>query len=180
MQRLVRFSNNKWQTSDEHGAFHLYGVFGNDTMKDISHHKMTILGLVLTYDERDGSLILASEDLEASKNLFPTLKEAMIGMEFARIKIPHSEDVKRGTVLSDGSAEPCNVDWSNALRLDPTDRNGKCLHFTASTEGSLFVAFAALPKNKNTWYYIEISPTRVASYKVSCFKKSRVKTYQKF
>ena len=70
---------------------------------------------------------------------------------------------KRETLAS----PPCHVQWSNSLRFDPTDGGGKCLHFTAATEGSLFVVFSALPKDKNTWYYVEITPQRVAIYKVT-------------
>ena len=61
---------------------------------------------------------------------------------------------------------PLQEKWSNALRFDPTDTEGKCLHFTASTAGTLFVIFAALPKEPESRYLVEISPEGVYIYKV--------------
>ena len=55
--------------------------------------------------------------------------------------------------------------WSNALRFDPTGE-GRCLHFTASTKGTVFVIFSAIPKDKDTWYYVQISPYGVGMFKV--------------
>eukprot|EP00058_Branchiostoma_floridae_P014109 XP_002599597.1 hypothetical protein BRAFLDRAFT_77695 [Branchiostoma floridae] len=59
---------------------------------------------------------------------------------------------------------PCSLYWSNAHRFDPTD-GGKCIHFTAASEGDIFVVFASIPQNHETWVYIQISPEGVALYK---------------
>ncbi|XP_078598221.1 uncharacterized protein LOC144874190 [Branchiostoma floridae x Branchiostoma japonicum] len=59
---------------------------------------------------------------------------------------------------------PCNVKWSNAHRLDPTT-GGKCIHFTAASEGDIFVVFAGIPQKHETWLYVQISPEGVALYK---------------
>ena len=163
---LVHFSDKKWGTSDRLGKFHLYGRFDNGQSGDVSRRKMSILGLVLTFNEADGTLTLSPEDYKASRKFFPTLGEELTGIQFARIQSPHQRVVKKEVIPDDTPLEPCKVDWSNALRLDPTDRNGKCLHFTASTEGTIFVVFAALPKDDATWYTVEISPSRVVTYKV--------------
>lgn len=64
------------------------------------------------------------------------------------------------------SVQPCQVKWSNALRIDPTDTKGKCLHFTASTAGTLFVVFATLPKEPDSRYLVQISPNMISTYKV--------------
>ncbi|KAI8477796.1 hypothetical protein Bbelb_411290 [Branchiostoma belcheri] len=61
-------------------------------------------------------------------------------------------------------AVPCCLQWTNAHRLDPTD-GGKCIHFTAASEGDIFVVFASIPQNHETWIYIQISPEGVALYK---------------
>lgn len=61
---------------------------------------------------------------------------------------------------------PCNVKWSNALRFDPSGE-GRCLHFTASTKGTVFVIFSVIPKDKDTWYYVQISPYGVGIFKVT-------------
>ena len=161
MNRLVRYYKKKWYTSDRDGSFHLYGGFDNANSGNIdSQRKISILGLVLTFREADGSLVLSEDDFKASKKFFPTLTEEMKGTELARVNMP-SEQSDKTTPPG-----PCQVKWSNALRFDPTDSEGKCLHFTASTAGTIFVVFAALPKDSDTRYYVEISPERVATYKV--------------
>lgn len=60
---------------------------------------------------------------------------------------------------------PCKVKWSNALRFKPTGV-GRCLHFTASTKGTVFVIFSVIPNDKDTWYYVEMSPYGVGVLKV--------------
>ena len=167
-RRLVRFYDNKWFTSDKNGHFHLYGAFNNGDSKNTSKRKMSILGLLLTFNEADGSLSLSQSDFKASKSFYPTLSEEMIGRELARLQLetePEKPDKKSEKGVPSGKV-PCMVVFSNALRFDPTNTNGKCLHLTASSEGTLFVVFALLPNNAQTWYYVEISPERVAAYKV--------------
>ena len=164
--RLVRFHNKRWRTSDQDGNFHLYGAFNNGDSKDIFRQKISIFGLILTFNEAEGTLTLSPEDYKASKKFFPTLEEQMTGVEFARLEVLNKETVKRDSPPAVVSLKPCKVYWSNALRFDPTDAKGKCLHFTASAEGSIFLVFAALPKNDATWYYVEINSARVAIYKV--------------
>ena len=170
MNRLVRYYKRKWYTSDRDGSFHLYDGFDNGKSGNTSQRKISILGLVLTFREADGSLVLDESDFKASKKYFPTLSEELMGTELARVDMPSTEADER-TTRTDPPAEPtpgkpCQVKWSNALRFDPTDTKGKCLHFTASTAGTIYVVFAALPKDTNTQYYVEISPEKVTTYKV--------------
>ena len=165
--RLLRFREGKWHTSDRYGKFHLYGAFDNGDSKDMSKRKISVFGLVLTYNEDRGTLTLLPEDYDTSMKYFLNLMKKMTGLPFARLEMRHSKKmVKREAVSQGGPAKPCKVYWSNALRFDPTDNKGKCLHFTASTGGTLFVVFAALPKDDTTWYYVEISPAMVAIHKV--------------
>ena len=163
--RLVRFHENMWYTSDRDGSFHLYGGFNNGNSNKTDRKKVSILGLVLSYNEVDGTLDLLASDFEESKKFFPTLTEEMKGAKLARAELPDEKATKRSsdTVTAE---EPCQVRWSNALRFDPTDTEGKCLHFTASSDGTIFVVFAALPKNHDSRYYVEISPEKAAVYKV--------------
>lgn len=161
--RLVRFYDNMWYTSDRDGSFHLYGGFNNGKSDNTAHKKVSILGLVLTFNEADGTLLLSKSDFEESQKHFPTLTEDMKGAKLARLEIPYAKPVKRSSTAK----QPCQVKWSNALRFDPTDAKGKCLHFTASAAGSIFVVFAALPKDSSSRYYVEISPDKVAIYKVT-------------
>ena len=163
--RLVRFYQNMWYTSDHDGLFHLYNGFKNGNSDKTDRKKVSILGLVLTFNEVDGTLVLSKSDFEKSKKFFPTLSEDMKEAKLARVELPFEKAVKR----SSNTAEPCQVKWSNTRRFDPTDSKGKCLHFTASTGGTLFVVFAVLPQDPNSRYYVEISPRRVAIYKVTSF-----------
>ncbi|KAJ7375171.1 hypothetical protein OS493_001909 [Desmophyllum pertusum] len=172
MNRLVRYYKKKWYTSDRDGSFHLYGGFDNGNSGNDSQRIISILGLVLTFREADGSLVLSENDFKASKKFFPTLTEEMKGTELARVNMPSEQSDKRSATTPPPTTGPCQVKWSNALRFDPTDSKGKCLHFTASTAGTIFAVFAALPKDSNTRYYVEISPEKVATYKGSTLKTS--------
>lgn len=167
MSRLVKFSEGKWLTAEEDGSFHFYNGFKNGNSSDPRKHKISILGLVLSYNQKTGGLELLPADFEASKKFFPNLHDTFVWQRLASV-------MEESTVVAVTAARretlanpPCNVQWSNSLRFDPTDGGGKCLHFTAATEGSLFVVFSALPKDKNTWYYVEITPQKVAIYKVT-------------
>ena len=172
MSRLVQFYKNKWYTSNRDGSFHLYNAFNNGKSRDTAKRKISILGLVLTFDEAGGNLVLSESDFKASKRLFPTLSEEMKGANLARVEMPQKSEKRRSRVkrTTPESVQPCQVKWSNALRFDPTDTEGKCLHFTASSAGTIFVVFSALPKDPNSQYYVQISPEKVAVYKVNIKK----------
>lgn len=164
MSRLVRYDEGKWFTAEKDGSFHLYNAFKNGKTGDPREHKISILGLVLSFNENTGGLSLLSHDLEASREFFPDLHGALAGRELGRAVTDFSVLADRRETLQD---PPCNVKWSNALRFDPTETKGKCLHFTASSEGNIFVVFATLPVDKTSWYYIKITPQKVAIYKVT-------------
>jgi hypothetical protein len=80
---------------------------------------------------------------------------------------------------------PCQLKWSNNLMMvlsegeksaPPQDtttssssssqEDGKCLKFTAATEGELFVVIATTPSDQNTWYIFQITTKGVIFYKV--------------
>ena len=169
----MKYTDGKWLTGEEDGSFHLYNAFNNGGSGDARKHKVSILGLVLSYNQKSGGLELLPADLEASKQFFPDLHEFLSGRTLATIAIETEAVTRVANKRENAANPPCNVKWSNALRFDPTDSGGKCLHFTAATEGSLFVVFSTLPKDKTSWYYTEITPERVAIYKVTvnCLKR---------
>lgn len=167
MSRLVKYTDGKWLTGEEDGSFHLYNAFNNGGSGDARKHKMSIFGLVLSYNEKSGGLEISPNDFEASKQFFPNLHEFLAGRTLARVAIETKAVTKLASKREPAANPPCNVKWSNALRFDPTDTSGKCLHFTAATEGNIFVVFSTLPKDKSSWYYTEITPERVAIYKVT-------------
>ncbi len=64
---------------------------------------------------------------------------------------------------------PCQLKWSNNLiMILPKDnpKDGKCLKFTAATEGELFVVIATTPSDQNTWYVFQITTRGVIFYRV--------------
>lgn len=73
MSRLVKYTDGKWLTGEEDGSFHLYNAFNNGGSGDARKHKMSIFGLVLSYNEKSGGLELSPNDFEASKQFFPNL-----------------------------------------------------------------------------------------------------------
>ena len=166
MSRLMKYVDGKWLTAKDDGSFHLYNAFNNGGSGDFKKRKVSILGLVLSYNQNTRGLELLPPDFKASKQFFPNLHQSLSGRTLAKIVMEGGDAYGVASKRETLASPPCNVKWSNSLRFDPTDSNGKCLHFTAATEGSLFVAFSALPKDKSTWYYTEITPERVAIYKV--------------
>ncbi len=68
---------------------------------------------------------------------------------------------------------PCQVKWSNNLMMvlpkynRPDADEGKCLRFTAATEGELFVIIATTPSDQNTWYIFQITTKGVIFYRVN-------------
>eukprot|EP00058_Branchiostoma_floridae_P002532 XP_002588020.1 hypothetical protein BRAFLDRAFT_89006 [Branchiostoma floridae] len=60
---------------------------------------------------------------------------------------------------------PCNVKWSNSYQIKPAEEGGRCLYFVAASEGDIFVVFSAIPRDKTTWYHLQISFQGVALYK---------------
>ena len=127
-------------------------------------NKICVLGLVLTYHPHSGFLTIAREDFNLSKHVFSNLTADMIGSLIAHVEWPTEHIFQLDTVIG---YLPCNVKWSNVLRFDPSSREGKCLHFSAASKGTIFVVFAAVPNDKNTWYYVQISPYGVGIFKVN-------------
>lgn len=162
------FREKKWVTANEQGQFHWYGGFSNGGSADLNNKQISIFGLVLKYDEDDGSLVLYNANYEESKKYFPNLSNLLVNKKLAQVKKKLVSGLSKNKKAKDlGSPSPCNVQWSNGFRFDPSDTDGKCLHFTASTKGILYVIFSAVPSDKETWYYVEISPNKIGIYKVS-------------
>eukprot|EP00058_Branchiostoma_floridae_P002946 XP_002588434.1 hypothetical protein BRAFLDRAFT_63382 [Branchiostoma floridae] len=60
---------------------------------------------------------------------------------------------------------PCTVKWSNSYQIKPAEEGGKCLYFVAASAGDIFVVFSAIPRDKTTWYHLQISYQGVVLYK---------------
>ena len=164
MSRVVRYARSKWFTSDESGAFHLYNSYANGLTNNPLKHSLSIMGLVLAYNEKTGNLALSPYGYNVSKNVFPALGDYLVGVPLARVNWASERTIFKRQ--STPAVEPCNVEWSNARRLNPSDKGGKCLHFTAATNGDIFVVFSTIPSQRRSWYYVHIGTTRVTIYKV--------------
>ncbi|RMX53324.1 hypothetical protein pdam_00022463, partial [Pocillopora damicornis] len=132
--RLVRLYKSKWYKSDRNNSFHLFGVYSNSN---------------------------TNKRLQGIENFLSSLTEEMIGTQLARVyKFSTRSDKRSTSSQPPKSVQPCRVKWSNALRFDPTDTKGKCLHFTAS----LFVVSAAFPKEPDSPSLVQISPGMISTY----------------
>ena len=169
MVRRIRFVDNHWFTDDERGIIHLYNGFDNGGSGNPKNKKLSVLGLVLSFEEKTGRLVLADSDYEASKKYFPTLNSMIKGSIIGQVEVDSGKAVKRQnspapSVPAAPKITTCNVMFSNALRFDP--REGKCLHFTAITTGTMYVIFAVSPRKKDSWYTVRIANDRVDIFKV--------------
>ncbi|XP_031548993.1 uncharacterized protein LOC116286577 isoform X2 [Actinia tenebrosa] len=177
MSRTVQYRGDQWHTSDRNGEFHMYDGFSNGLSFNPANKKISIFGLVLKYNESKGTLVLGKADYDHSKNYFPNLSPLLKGKQLARAEWPIQEVyLNRENSKNRMGHLPCNVKWSNGLRFDPSDRGGKCLHFTASSKSTLYAVFSAVPSNKDSWYYVEISSSGVGIYKAQRLMVTTVNT----
>lgn len=169
MVRRIRFLDNRWFTDDERNVLHLYNGFNNGGSGKPQNKKISVLGLVLSFEEKTGRLVLTDSDFKASKKIFPGLNSNMKGSIIGQVEANRGKKVKRRSKLMDASnpapaIRTCNVMFSNALRFDP--KGGKCLHFTAITSGTIYVMFAVSPGKPQSQYTVRIANDRVDIYKV--------------
>ena len=169
--RRIRFLDNRWFTDDERNILHLYNGFNNGGSGDPKNKKISVLGLVLSFEEKTGRLVLTDSDFKESKKIFPGLNSNMKGSIIGQVEANRGKPVRRRSKLMDASSpapeiKTCNVMFSNALRFDP--KGGKCLHFTAITSGTIYVMFAVSPEKLHSQYTVRIANDRVDIYKVAC------------
>lgn len=160
-EKFARFYDGEWFVGDSREQMDLTSGCSYGNGED---NKICLLGLVLSYNAQNGFLTLSKEDFNVSKESFPSLTTDIIGSLIAHVEWPSDYIFQLDEVVG---YMPCNVKWSNVLRFDPSNQDGKCLHFSASSKGTIFVIFAAVPNNKDTWYYVQISPYGVGIFKVS-------------
>ncbi|KAI8493808.1 hypothetical protein Bbelb_281550 [Branchiostoma belcheri] len=174
----LKFYRHKWFSTRKGFVPHLYDGYKNGGSNDVQAKKGTpaitetvddinclvsVQGLVMTYDEGTGVFTVTEDDFNASATLLTDLPEWVKGRDVARAeykKLLNHLSQKSDTV----GDVPCSIQWTNAHRFDPTD-GGKCIHFTAASEGDIFVVFASIPQNHETWIYVQITPEGVALYK---------------
>ena len=133
-------------------------------------HKVSIFGLTLLYDDKDGSLVLEEQDYKSAKKTFPAIQADLKGMRLASIeslgKGLGSLATRTSTPKVTPTPPPCKPKWSNALRMELEDMKGKCLHFTAASKGTIYILFSAVPRIKGKRYGVAIAPDKVRIFKV--------------
>lgn len=161
---MFNLRKGKWYTSDRGSNFHLYSGF-SDAISNSEKPKIDIFGLTLSYNEKDGSLFLKDQDYKSSKKVFPGLSPDMKVIPLAWVGYISGVAPSRRS-QSSSSGIPCNAEWSNIFRVDLEEMQGKCLHFTAASSGTIYVVFSASPKNLDARYVVEISSERIVIFKV--------------
>ncbi|XP_078668039.1 uncharacterized protein LOC144909744 isoform X1 [Branchiostoma floridae x Branchiostoma belcheri] len=160
----VEFRHNRWLAIREGFRPHLYDGHRNGGSGDVTGNRISVGGLVMTYDEVTGLLTVTEADFDSSARIIPDLPPWVNGLTVARAEYKSLLQQLSTHQSETRGHMPCNLKWSNAHRIDPTD-GGKCIHFTAASLGDMYVVFSGVPDNHETWVYLEISPRGVAVYK---------------
>ncbi|KAI8516772.1 hypothetical protein Bbelb_053530 [Branchiostoma belcheri] len=168
----LKFYRHKWFSTRKGFVPHLYDGYKNGGSNDVKAKKVSVQGLVMTYDERTGVFTVTDDDFTASATLLTDLPQWLKGRDVARAEYKQLLNHLRQKSDTVGDV-PCNIQWSNVHRFDPTD-GGKCIHFTAASEGDIFVVFASIPQNHETWIYVQITPEGVALYKALRLQTTQV------
>lgn len=165
MEKYVRFYRTRWFSGDSADQIDIKSAcnWGGSAAVSSDVRKICILGMILRYDPATGFFILNQHDFDLSKRAWPSLTDKNIDTVMARVEWPGRDIFKLDEVIG---YVPCNVKWSNAMRFDPSEGEGKCLHFTLVTEGTAYIIFSAIPNDKNAWYYLQISSHGVGIFKV--------------
>ncbi|KAI8493883.1 hypothetical protein Bbelb_282300 [Branchiostoma belcheri] len=135
----LNFYRHKWFSTRKGSVPHLYDGYKNGGSNDVQAKKVSVQGLVMTYDEGTGVFTVTDDDFTASATLLTDLPEWVKGRDVARAEYKQL--------------------------LNHLSQQRKCIHFTAASEGDIFVVFASIPQNHETWIYVQISPEGVALYK---------------
>ncbi|XP_035682767.1 uncharacterized protein LOC118420163 [Branchiostoma floridae] len=158
-----RSKSHSWLTIRPGYTPNEFDAHKNGDSGDITQHKVSVGGLVMTYDENTGTFTVTQDDFDASSAVIQNLPAWVNGMVVARAEYKSLLEQLSHQQSSTGQM-PCNLQWSNALRIDPTD-GGKCIHFTAASRGNIYVVFSGVPEDHETWVTVEISTSGVAVYK---------------
>ncbi|KAI8516797.1 hypothetical protein Bbelb_053780 [Branchiostoma belcheri] len=168
----LKFFRHLWFSTRKGSVPHLYDGYKNGGSNDVQEKKVSVQGLVMTYDEGTGVFTVTDDDFTASATLLTDLPDWVKGRDVARAE--NKQLLNHLSQKSDTVGDvPCSIQWTNAHRFDPTD-GGKCIHFTAASEGDIFVVFASIPQTHETWIYVQISPEGVALYKALRLKTTQL------
>ncbi|XP_078602427.1 uncharacterized protein LOC144876722 isoform X1 [Branchiostoma floridae x Branchiostoma japonicum] len=161
------FAENRWNCHAPGTELHMYNSHANGGSGDTGNTKVSCFGFVMTYDEEMGKFTVTPEDQAASVQALGKLPRDYKYMRVARAEYisPLEHAKAKGGALAGILEAPCSVKWSNSYQISPADTGGKCLYFLAASAGDIFAVFSAIPRDKTTWYHLQISYQGVALYK---------------
>ena len=166
---LVRLHEDSWFYKLPGGTFDL--PFTCPTLTDYDTDKVfCAAGLQLKYHENNGFF-----SISANGNNHSDLMSVGTGRYVGRLledelEYPGQEHHTIGSLHN----VPCNLKWSNGLRLDP--QNDKtCIHFTAASSGNIYVVFAGSPREHHTWFYLKLAQGKIQFYQGMILKMDSTK-----
>ncbi|XP_078693220.1 uncharacterized protein LOC144922968 [Branchiostoma floridae x Branchiostoma belcheri] len=166
-EAYVVYAENRWNCHVPGTSLHVYNSRANGGSGDTTKKKVSCFGFVMTYKEETGKFAVTSEDQTASTQALGDLPrnyaDGIVGRAEYISPLEHSQ--KNSGALSSIVEAPCTVKWSNSYQIKPADEGGKCLYFIGASKGDMFVVFSSIPKDKTTWYHLQISFQGVALYK---------------
>ncbi|XP_077985473.1 uncharacterized protein LOC144440089 [Glandiceps talaboti] len=166
----MHYFASKWFVEKDTGKARLTDGYSNGGSDIPVNRKISVRGLVLTFEPEAGYFKLNDEDYDASLVFWKSIFDGLKGQFIAQVSWPMSieaantEDLEGRFMEGTVQRIPCNIHWSNVQLLDTT-HGGVCLFFSAVSEGTIYAVFSSVPKDTTTWYFVEISPVLVAIHK---------------
>ncbi|XP_062505376.1 uncharacterized protein LOC134182065 isoform X2 [Corticium candelabrum] len=154
----VVYKDKKWYKKSQDGLVHLYNGFDNGNSGNLASQRVSILGLVLDYNDEDGTLYLTEDAYEASDIWHSSEASNLVNMSLAFFNPETIADI-----ITPESPIPCNVHWSNIDRM----AIDYCLKFSASSTSTIFVVLAAVPRLIDTWYYVRMARDEASIHKAN-------------
>ncbi|CAH1233484.1 Hypp764 [Branchiostoma lanceolatum] len=166
-EAFVVFARNRWNCHAPGAELHMYNSYKNGGSDNTNNKKVSCFGFVMTYVEATGTFLVTPQDQEASSQVLKDLPRNYANSNVARAEYvsPLEHSQANGGALASIVEAPCTVKWSNSYQIKPAETGGKCLYFVAASAGDIFVVFSAIPRDKTTWYHLQISFKGVALYK---------------
>ncbi|XP_066266192.1 uncharacterized protein [Branchiostoma lanceolatum] len=166
-EAFVVFARNRWNCHAPGAELHMYNSYNNGESDNTNNKKVSCFGFVMTYEEATGTFLVTTQDQEASSQVLKDLPRNYANSNVARAEYvsPLEHSQAKGGALASIVEAPCTVKWSNSYQIKPAEEGGRCLYFVAASAGDIFVVFSAIPRDKTTWYHLQISFEGVALYK---------------
>ncbi|XP_078589276.1 uncharacterized protein LOC144869684 [Branchiostoma floridae x Branchiostoma japonicum] len=166
-EAYAKFSESSWNCHKPGAPLHIYNSYDNGGSGNAANKRVSCFGFVMTYVEDTGKFLVTEDDMKASAKVLGNIPRDLLNSKVARAEyispLEHSQGNSRA--LASILEAPCTVKWSNSYQIKPAEEGGRCLYFVAASAGDIFVVFSAIPRDKTTWYHLQISFQGVALFK---------------